>query len=368
MTAVNTVRRGRASAWVQAAFGSRYATVVVALVALAILSPILATGSLSQSALLSMLPFAAALAVAGAGQTIVVQQAGIDLSVPGAISLAAMLMNTIAHASNSMIVPGILVALAATVASGILTGFAVSWFSVTPLVATLAVNGLLLGTVLIVSGGQTAIHTPTDVNALALGRALGVPNLVWVAIVVLAIVTFVTTKTIYGRRFIAVGVSPRAARAAGVNTTRYTVSAFALAGFCYGIAGVMLAAFLSVPSINVGDNYLLPSIAAVVVGGTALTGGKGSIVATALGALFLSQLNAVVSGTGAPTWIQDVVQGAIILFALTLRALITVTQRRIRGSMASAVNPHEVPVPDELPEAETEPVLAGRPDASDDIH
>ena len=208
-------RPSRAATWLAGAFASRYATVVVALIALAILSPILATGSLSPSALLSMLPFAAALAVAAAGQTIIIQQAGIDLSVPGAISLAAMLMNTIAHSNNALILPAIAAAVAATIVAGALTGFAVSWFSVTPLVATLAVNGLLLGTVLIVSGGQTAIHTPTDVNAFALGRSLGVPNLVWVAIVVLAIVTFITTKTIYGRRFIAVGVSPRAARAAG---------------------------------------------------------------------------------------------------------------------------------------------------------
>ncbi len=366
MTATNkdSAGPGRAAAWVQGAVASRYATVVIALVALAILSPILATGSLSQSALLSMLPFAAALAVAAAGQTIIVQQAGIDLSVPGAISLAAMLMNTIARGSDSMIVPGILVAIAATVAAGVLTGLAVSWFSVTPLVATLAVNGLLIGTVLIISGGQTAIHTPEAANAFALGRSLGVPNLVWVTIVVLALVTFLTTKTIYGRRFVAVGVSPRAARAAGINTTGYTVSAFAIAGLCYGIAGVMLAAFLSVPSIDVGDDYLLPSIAAVVVGGTALLGGKGSIVASALGALFLTQLDAVVSGIGAPTSLQDIVQGAVILFALTLRGLIGYIRRRTRGGP----RPDNAAVESGLPEEEAEPVLAGRPDSSDDIH
>src|ERR1019366_5705601 len=114
-------------------------------------------------------------------------------------------------------------------------------------------------------------------------------------------------------------------------------------------------------------DYLLPSIAAIVVGGTALTGGKGCIVATALGALFLSQLNAVVSGTGAPTWIQDVVQGAVILFALTLRGLITYIQRRTRGSAGEA-DASVAAATDDLPQAESEPVLAGRPDSSDDIH
>jgi ribose transport system permease protein len=364
MSAVTPQPR-RGQVFVQSALSSRYATVVVSLIAIIIVSPILATGSLGQSALLSMLPFAAILAVAAAGQTIVVQQAGIDLSVPGAISLSAMLMNTVEGGRDSMVVPGIIVALVATLAAGALTGLAVSWFSVTPLVATLAVNGLLLGTVLAISGGQNAIRSPDSITNFALGRWLGIPDLVWVTIVVLALVTFITTKTIFGRRFVAVGVSPRAARAAGISATGYTVAAFTLAGFCYGIAGIMLAAFLGSPSIDVGTNYLLPSIAAVVIGGTALTGGKGSIVASALGALFLTQLNSVVSGIGGPTSVQDIVQGAVILFALTLRGLITYIRRRTRRRLP------ELPIAEEseLPEVEEpRPVLAGRPDASDDVH
>jgi ribose transport system permease protein len=344
---------------------SRYATVVISLIVLAIVSPILAPGSLSHSALLSMLPFAAILAIAAAGQTIVVQQAGIDLSVVGAISLAAMLMNKVANGNNSGTLKGIVVALAATVIAGVITGLAVSFFSVTPLVATLAVNGLLLGTVLIISGGQLAIHSPEGFTDFALGRTIGVPNLVWLTIVFLAIVTFLTTKTIYGRRFVSVGVSPRAARAAGINTTRFTVSAFALAGLCYGVAGVLLAGFLGSPSVDVGGTYLLPTIAAVVVGGTLLTGGKGSIVATALGTLFLTQLNAVVSGIGAPTSIQDIIQGAVILFALTLRGLIEYLRKRTKRRSAPV---DALDSPSGLPATERSPAISGRPDSSDDIH
>src|SRR5690606_10378585 len=129
-------------------------------------------------------------------------------------------------------------------------------------------------------------------------------NLVIVAAVVIAALVFLTTWTVYGRRFVAVGISPRAVRAAGIHTVGYTVSAFALAGLCYGVGGVMLAAFTGAPSVLAGTNYLLPSIVAVVIGGTALSGGKGSIVATALGALFLTQLDQVVSGLGGPNAVQ----------------------------------------------------------------
>ncbi|CAN5238993.1 ABC transporter permease [soil metagenome] len=342
MTARNASDGRRFSTLAQAVLGSRYATVVVALVGLAVLSPILAPGSLGQSALLSMLPFAAILAVVAAGQTMIIQQAGIDLSVPGAVSLSAMLMNTIAAGDDSRIAPAVLVALAGTLLAGIVTGLAVSWFSVTPLVATLAVNGLLLGTVLAISGGQSAMQSPKALTDLALGRTIGVPNLVIAAVVAIALVTFVTTKTVYGRRFVAVGVSPRAARAAGIRTVGYTVSAFALAGLCYGLAGVMLAAYSGAPSVFVGNSYLLPSIAAVVIGGTALSGGKGSIAATALGALFLTQLDQVVSGLGGPNAVQDIVQGAVILFALTLHGLITFIRTRIRYR----TTPDRPPVPD----------------------
>ncbi len=358
------VSRAGAAGRLQAILGSRYATVVVSLIALLVLSPILATGSLSPSALLSMLPFAAILAIVAAGQTVIIQQAGIDLSVPGAVSLAAMLQNTIAAGHDANVGIAILVSLAATVAAGALTGVAVSWFSVTPLVATLAVNGLTLGAVLMISGGQNAIRSPLSITNFALGQTLFVPNLVWVAAIVIAVVTFLTTKTIFGRRFIVVGLSPRAARGAGISATGYTIAAFTIAGFCYGVAGVMLAAFQGSPSIDVGTDYLLPSIAAVVIGGTALTGGKGSVMATALGALFLTQLDRVVSGMGGPTSIQDIVQGLVILFALTLRGLILFVRNRVRRrAPVISANAPELPDPDE-----SKPVLAGRPPAADDIH
>ncbi len=364
MTSNDGLKSGsRAAARFQAILGSRYATVVVSLVALTALSPLLAHGSLSSSALLSMLPFAAVLAVVAAGQTIIVQQAGIDLSVPGAVSLAAMLQNTIAAGMDRNVPQAILISIAATVVAGLVTGLAVSWFNVTPLVATLAVNGLTLGTVLLISGGQNATRSPTSITSFTLGQTIGVPNLVWIAAVVLAIVAFATTKTIFGRRFITVGLSPRAARAAGISPTGYTLAAFAIAGFCYGVAGVMLAAFQGSPSIDVGTGYLLPSIAAVVIGGTALTGGRGSVIASALGALFLTQLDRLVSGVGGPTSIQDIVQGAVILFALTLRGLILFIRNRVRRAAPAAHPEPGLPDPDE-----SQPVLAGRPPANDDSH
>lgn len=331
--------RMRVMTVVRSSMSSRYATVGVALVALVVASSILAPGSLDQSAVLAMMPFVAVLAVVAAGQTIVVQQSGIDLSVAGAVSLSAMLMNTVAAGDNERSLLGLAVALVGAGIGGVVTGVAVAWFGVTPLVATLAVNGLLLGAVLALSGGQSATPAPSILNDFALGRTVGVPNLVLVAVLVLAALVFATTRTVFGRRFIAIGVSPRAARAAGIRTVAYTVAAFALAGVCYGIGGVMLAAFTGTPSVFVGSGYLLPSIAAVVIGGTALSGGKGSIAATALGALFLTQLDQVVSGLGGPNAVQMIVQGLVILFALTLRGLLVALRAAVSRRPSSAHPP-----------------------------
>jgi ribose transport system permease protein len=129
----------------------------------------------------------------------------------------------------------------------------------------------------------------------------------------------------------------------------------------------MLATFLGSPSIDAGNTYLLPSIAAVVVGGTALTGGKGSIIASALGALFLTQLNAVVSGMGATTSVQLIVEGAVILFALTLRGLLRVARLRLPRRPTPVAAASRMADPDPRDD-QAEPMAVGQPSTSDNGH
>lgn len=331
MSTASAHRGGRLAKGLGDYFKSPYASVVVALAILAAVSPLLASGSLSSSALLSMLPFAAILAIAAVGQTLIIQQAGIDLSVPGAISASAMIMNTVAARQDGWpAVLAVVLAIAVPVLAGSVTGLIVSWFRVTPLVATLAMNGILLGFVLYISGGQLAAKAPQSFTDFALSRTLNIPNTVIVAVVFISLISVLTTRTVYGRRLVSVGSSLRAAHVAGIPTVRYTTSAFALAGVCYGLAGVLLSAYLGNPSVFVGNDYLLTTIAAVVVGGTALRGGKGSVVASALGALFLTQIDRVVSGTGAPQAIQLIVEGSVLFFALAFH----ITLRRVRQRRA----------------------------------
>jgi ribose transport system permease protein len=307
---------------VGALFGARgLAPIWPATIALFLVSPILASGSLAGSALLSMLPFAAILAVAGIGQTLVVQQRGLDLSVPGIISLTTLIVTRVPGGDDGKLPGALVLALAVCLLAGLVSGVAVTRFGITPLVATLGVNALAIGAILQVTNGTSTAVAPHGLDQFALGKTAGIPNTVIVAIVVLIAVTVVIRFSAPGRRFVAVGSSPTAAYVAGLRVNRYIVATYVVASLAYGLAGVMLAGFLQTPGLLPGDNYLLPTIAAVVLGGTSLAGGTGSVLATAGGALFLTQLEQVVLGMGASSAAQLVIQGLIIALGMALRTV-----------------------------------------------
>lgn len=285
-----------------------------ALAAVAVLfavSAILSPASVGTTALLAMLPFAALTAVVSLGQTLVVQQAGLDLSVAGGIALGALIVARYGGPDALGLAPAIALALAVAAAAGLVSGAIVTYLGLPALVVTLAMNAVLLGFVQYLSGGYSAQVTESFAG-FAVGRTLGLPNLVYLAVALVVVAQLVLKTTVVGRRFELVGANRRAAHAAGINTRRYAVAAYVLSALLAGTTGVLLAGFLRTTTLSAGDSYLLPSVAAVVLGGTALTGGRGSLVGTALGALFLGQLNQLVQTYSQTTAIQNIVQAVII--------------------------------------------------------
>lgn len=291
--------------------------ILIATLMLFVVSPLIASGSLSGSAVANMLPFAAILAIVAVGQTLVVQQGGIDLSVPGMVSLGAVLLTQVTSGSDGAIFEAILVVIGAGVLVGLLNGLIVIRLRVTPLVTTLAMNALLLGFVQRISGGFP-ISAPRGWNEFAVGKVGDVPHLVILAVILIAALGIISKKTVLGRRFEATGENELAARAAGIHVDRMKVGAYVVASVLYASAGALLAGFLQTPSLFVGDTYLLSSIAATVLGGTPLTGGAASLVATGIGALFLSQLNQVIATMGADTSVQLLVQGIVIAVSMAI--------------------------------------------------
>jgi ribose transport system permease protein len=320
--------------WLRSAFFPIWPATVL----LILLSPLLARGALSESAVIGMVPFAAILAVASVGQTLVIQQRGLDLSLPGMLSLATVIVTKVPAGDPSLLPLALILVMAASVAAGLLNGLAITRFRITPLVATLGVNAVLVGTVLALTSGTSTASSSMALSSFALARTFGVPNTALVAILLIAVVTVVVNASVIGRRFVAVGANPTAAYAAGIPVSRYLIATYVAAGCAYGLAGVLLTGFLGIPGPLPGDNYLLPSIAAVVLGGTSLAGGAGSVAATAAGAVFLTQLGLLVRAMGAPASVQLIISGAIIALGMALRL---VPWRRLLAS--AALRRHSVP-------------------------
>jgi ribose transport system permease protein len=179
--------------------------------------------------------------------------------------------------------------------------------------------------VLQISGG-TPRTTTARLHNFASGKIGGIPNTVIIAVILTAVVAFLIKRTVVGRRFEAVGAGVIGARAAGLEARRYRLGAYMGAGALYCAAGVLLAGVVSTPSAFQGDQYLLPSVAAVVLGGTSLLGGRGSVVASAVAGLFITQLDQFVLTTGAKDAVQNLVEAAALAAGL---AIYSVPWRRL---------------------------------------
>jgi ribose transport system permease protein len=292
-------------------------TIGSATILLFIVSAILAPSSVSGTSLSGMLPIASVLAVAGLGQMLAIQQGGIDLSVAGGMSLAIVIVTHNPDGVNAQLVPNIILALVFAIIAGILNGLMIGVLGLNPIIATLGMNALLYGVNLTISGGRPFITTKLLASVTG-GSSAGIPNAVFFAAGALILVTVLVRRTVAGRRFEAIGANPRAARAVGLRVKLHQTSAYVWAQLLYCVAGIMIAGITAQPSAYEGDNYLLISVAVVVLGGTSLLGGRGYPLATVIAALFLEQLVEFVIQLGVSTAIQTIVQAAALAVGVSL--------------------------------------------------
>jgi ribose transport system permease protein len=302
-------------------------TVLVSTVVLFILSAVLAPTSVAPGPLGSMIPFAAILAIVGLGQMLVIQQAGIDLSVPGSVSLAAVIVSALPEMEDSRLVPAVIVALVAAVAIGLFNGFLIGFLKLNPIIATLGTNSLLFGFVMLITKGIPRMTTDLLLTVVS-GSTVGIPNSVFIATAVLLTVIFVLRKTVPGRRFESIGASAPVAMMSGLRIKTHQAMAYVWAQVLYSIAGIMIAGVISEPNGSMGSAYLLPSVAVVVLGGTSLLGGRGLPTATVIAAVFLSQLDQFVLALGVNFAVRTLVQAAALAIGV---AIYTVDWSRVRS-------------------------------------
>ena len=247
---------------------------------------------------------------------------GIDLSVPAIVTLSSTLLLGVSGGSDGNLITAIVVALLAAAAIGLINGVLVGLLELNALIVTLAVGAILSGATLWYRQGLAAESAvPALLAAWGSTRFLGINVAVWAAAVLVIGLTILLRLTTVGRRFSAVGANPRAAHVAGISLPTYRIAAFVAAGLLYGVVGILLSAFIRNPTLDVGNPYLLAPIAAAVLGGTAMSGGIGSMVAVAGAALFLTHLGQMLKMMGIATSFQMIVQGVAIALGMGLSGL-----------------------------------------------
>ena len=304
-------------------------TVLVSTIVLFVLCAVIAPSSVSSGPLGSMIPFASILAIAGLGQMLVIQQAGIDLSVPSAISLAAVIVTKMPQGDDGILLQAIFTALGVAILVGILNGFLIGFLKLNPIIATLGTNALLFGFIMAITGGIPSSSAPL-LLAVVSGLTFGVPNAAYFAGAILLLVVIALRKTVAGRRFESIGSSPAMASISGLRVRLHQGMAYVWAQLLYAVAGIMIAGIITVSNAFMGDPYLLPSVAVVVLGGTSLLGGRGLPTATVIAAVFLSQLDQFVLALGVNFAIRTLVQAAALAIGV---AIYTVDWARVRAAL-----------------------------------
>lgn len=278
---------------------------------------------------INIVRLAAFLGIIAAGQTLVIISGGegIDLSVGGVVTLAAILVFRFSGGEALGVIPAGALALGAGTLIGVINGLGVIAVGIPPLVMTLGMTGVIQGTILVVTQGQLVGSTPPIMAQLiAQPLVLGIPGVVILWLALGGVMWLLLERTTYGKQLFAVGVNRTTARLSGVQVPRVVIATYAMSGMLSALGGVVLLGFTQTVFLNLGGEYLFPSIAAVVVGGTVLAGGKGSYWGTMSGALVLTLINSLLRAAGLDEAYQLMILGGILLALLSIYG----RQRRLR--------------------------------------
>jgi ribose transport system permease protein len=267
---------------------------------------------------LTILQQASAIGVVTVGMTFVIIGGGIDLSVGAIIALAGVWATTLAtqsYGAGGMIFTALVVGIAV----GLVNGVLISYGKLVPFIATLAMLVAARGLAAQISAKQTQVSANDTINSLASERLLGIPLLVWILGLVVAAGWVLLNRTTFGRRTVAVGGNPEAARLAGINVKRHTMLLYALSGLCCGIGAIMLTSQATSAQAAMANLYELDAIAAAIIGGTLLSGGRGTIVGALFGVLVFSTITNLFAINNLSTEVQNMVKGAIIVAAVLIQ-------------------------------------------------
>ena len=297
---------------------------VVALVVICVIGIVTAGDRFADvDNVLTILKLASVIGVVTVGMTFVIIGGGIDLSVGAIVALSSVWCTTVATqtmAEDTHWIVMVLAALAVGAGCGLVNGVLIAYGRIVPFIATLAMLVSARGLAELMTDRQDPDRPDRQLHATSSApRSLGVPLLVIIFALVAVVGWVLLNRTTFGRRTFAVGGNPEAARLAGINVQRHTVLLYVLVGLCCGIAAIMLISRTTTGSSTHGNLYELDAIAAVVIGGTLLTGGRGTIVGTVFGVLIFTTITNVFTLNNLATSTQAIAKGVIIVVAVLLQ-------------------------------------------------
>jgi ribose transport system permease protein len=295
----------------------------IAIAAVLLLAGVLARGFLDPDHLLNVARQGSSLAIVTVGQVFVIVTGGLDLSNGMVITLVTVLSATLLDGQETYLVPVVLLCVAIGTLVGLFNGFLVTKLRIPPLIGTLGTFGILRGIAYVYTNGAPKGAAPESLKALGNGHLGSIPIAVICALAFVVIGTVLLNKTTFGRRVFVVGANRRTAHLSGVAVDRTIILAYVISGFSAALAGLIVTGYIGVGSLSAGNDYNLNSVAAAVIGGTALVGGAGSIPGGAGGALFLGLVVSLLRFLGLSYSGQLIVQGSILGFAVLAQSRTT---------------------------------------------
>ncbi|NTE37136.1 ABC transporter permease [Agrobacterium tumefaciens] len=288
---------------------------------LLLVGELLSPGFAQGSQIVRLLTIAAILGIVAAGQNLVILggREGIDLSVGAMISLGAVLAGNMMNGQNAGIPLAILVAGGIPFLIGLINGLGITFVRIPPLVMTLGMTAVIQGGLVVYSQGvPSGAAAPLLAGFINQPLIFGIPGVLFVWLGIAAIMLFVLRRTAFGFAIYAIGSNERAATLTGLPVSLIRTLLYGLSGLFAGLTGVCVIGYTGTSFISVGDQYVLPSIIAVVIGGTSLAGGAGGYVGTMAGAVALTILQSVLITLNLDVWARQIIFGVTLLALMLL--------------------------------------------------
>ncbi|MBV9674345.1 MAG: ABC transporter permease [Verrucomicrobia bacterium] len=296
----------------------RVGAVWLAVIALYGVSGLISPGMLQLSQAINILQISAFLGIVATGQTLALLVGGIDLSVAGVVTMSNIVSTSVMAGLPQNLWIGVFMSLSLAGMVGVINGVLVTMFRISPLVATLGMNSILFGSALVYTQGAPHGAISPGFDLLGRGHISGLPlsTISWLIIAIAMI--WVTRQTVFGRYLYAIGANSTAAYLNGIPIRFTKICAYALSSILAAFCGLLLTSYIGSPSLGIGEQFLLTSVAAAVVGGTSLNGGLGSISGTVGGTIFVTELNSFTNIVRVSSGTQFILQGAVIALSVLL--------------------------------------------------